>query len=130
MDNGNMHLYQELLECTSKQRQIMDDLSINLEKEGDILPFFLEYFEYWDRITEAIGNSKPEERIEEYESQALLNIMESINANVEHIHAQLQVKTDHTGSDLRGVRTQQKVLNAYYNLNNKDQVALYFDARK
>lgn len=130
--NGKVLLYQELLECTTKQRQIIENLNITLEKEEDILPFFSEYFERWNKITQDIEAADSTESIlDDSESQQYVsNLMAAINENVVYIQSELQTKTNNTGSDLRGVRTQQKVLNAYYNLNSKDQIALYFDAKK
>jgi hypothetical protein len=128
-----MNLYQELLDCTNEQRTLVEAELRKVEKEEDILPFFSVYFEKWNQIVEEIElvNTKLDaDDVSNEERQQLQDMMTGITENITYVQDRLEVTSSHTGNDLRGVRNQQKVMNAYYNLNSKDHVPLYFDAKK
>lgn len=128
-----MNLYQELLDCTNEQRTVVEAELRKVEKEEDILPFFSVYFEKWNQIVkeiEHVNNELDVEEVSDEERKQLQEMMNNITANINYVQDRLEVTSSHTGDDLRGVRNQQKVMNAYYNLNSKDHVPLYFDAKK
>ncbi len=126
-------LYRELLNRTVEQKEIMDNLLAEGKKEEDVLPFFASYFERWNQITdeiEMINSQLSSSIVPDQDAHQMGQLMKEIEENVDYIQGYLETTTNSTESDLRGVRNQQKVLNAYYNLNSKDNVPLYFDEKK
>lgn len=133
LSESRINLYRELFDCTAEQKETMDNLLADGKKEEDILPFFAAYFERWNQISDEIEwtNSQLSSPIvSDQELQQLEPLMKGIEENVGYIQGYLMTTSNGTESDLRGVRNQQKVLNAYYNLNSKDNVPLYFDEKK
>lgn len=104
-----------------------------MKEEEDFLPFFSTYFENWDRSVqeiEELDDQLGSVEISEQELKQLHEMISAISENVTFIQNHLEETTEITGSSLRGVRNQQKVLNAYYHLDSKDYIPLYFDAKK
>lgn len=131
--NKRLELYRELLECTTEQKRVAADYESMGKREEEILPFFAEYFETWDKHTQEIEWIERELGSldnSEADYMQIQEMMLQITSNINDIQVSLEAATKDTRKDLRGVRNQQKVMNAYYHLDSKDNVALYFDEKK
>ncbi|AIQ14810.1 hypothetical protein PDUR_25230 [Paenibacillus durus] len=122
-------LYMKLLDCSTRQLSLMAD------REGNDFPSLFEReAKEWNQITKEIEYIQEQMNLIDPEqssaSDSLLDLMQAIERQVEAIYHSLSESAADTGADLRSVKNQRKVMNAYYRLDQNDQVPLYFDHKK
>ncbi|WP_223065954.1 hypothetical protein [Paenibacillus caui] len=124
-------LYKELLVCSELQRELV--LKGDAEDIGGRFPPLASQ---WNRLTMEIEalqqqiNDFPADSIAADES--LTSVMNEILSNIEVAQNKLRDMSSNTGTGLQHVKNHQKVMNAYYNLQNRDrdQIPLYVDEKK
>ncbi|GGH33029.1 flagellar protein FliT [Paenibacillus segetis] len=95
---------------------------------------FSDSIEEWNQCTQQIDgiqNILKSKRLDQsYVSQDLVGLLQQLTSNVEEAKRLIELSTEHTGTDLRHARVQRKLMNAYYGMENPDQIPLYFDTKK
>lgn len=123
-------LFVKLIECSETQISL---LSSDREEEN-LFSLFSSSVQEWNQCTQQIDgvqsllNSLPSDHLDDAEE--LVELVELLATNVEKAKHLLEQSVDHTGTDLMHTRAQRKLMNAYYGIENTDQIPLYFDQKK
>ncbi|WP_239302130.1 hypothetical protein [Paenibacillus sp. ACRRY] len=124
-----MDLYTQLLECTELQKNIY----LNGEQE-EMLSSFLPISYRWDSIRRELDDVQQQLQAlgdaETQRSDDVIQIMKRTLENIHYIQNGIDQTTQDTSENLQSVKQQRKVMNAYYNLKQQDQISLYFDEKK
>lgn len=121
--------YVTLLECSRRQ------LNLLKEREGDEFPsLFSELQQEWnnssaeiDRIQQIISSI---DRQAVMASDKLQEIMQQCLDNMIILQQELAKYQEDLGGDVLAAKNQKSVMNAYYGMNRKEQIPLYFDEKK
>lgn len=120
-------LYGQLLECTKHQLELLS-AEESLERMTEV---YLQSAEKWEEIRGRIDRMDLEFPIlKEIQDAALAETMKNIQAYLQMIEAWLSDSIDETGSDLRTVKDQRLLMNAYYGMNRRGYHSFYFDEKK
>jgi len=120
----------KLIECSEKQIAL---LSSDREDEN-LFSLFSSLVEEWNQYTEQLDRiqsllaSLPGAYTDG--SKDLIEFFEKLALNVERSKGLLEQSVTHTGIDLRNAKAQRRLMDAYYGMNNPDQIPLYFDKKK
>lgn len=121
-------LFIRLIKCTDRQIQLLSN-----NEEEQITGLFDDTVQEWNQCTLQIDRIqnilKPMQLEQSNDSTELEGLLQKLAANVEQAKRLIEQSTEHTGTDLMHTRTQRKLMNAYYGMENTDQIPLYFDKK-
>lgn len=120
-------LYGQLLECTKHQLELIS-AEESLERMTEV---YLQSAEKWEEIRGRIDRLALEFPIlKEIQDAALAETMKNIQAYLQMTEARLSDSIQETGGDLRTVKDQRLLMNAYYGMNRRGHHSIYFDEKK
>ncbi|ANS76093.1 hypothetical protein AWM70_17135 [Paenibacillus yonginensis] len=122
-------MYRRLLACFVEQREL---LIVENEWE-EISSRFLSLVDSSTQIQNEIENLQVQINMHDPDSSpapVVLELISEIQKVVRSIQNALGRYSQSTGQNLKNVKNQQKVMNAYYHLQSREQVPLYFDEKK
>lgn len=123
-------LYEELLACSRRQLELLDkwtdeqfqDLFSRLVTQWSVLAHEIEAVQHQLNGQVLPGQVEPDE--------ALVQVMQAINVNVEQSQAKIRAAESGIDSDRAELRNQHKIMNAYYGAHRSDSAALYIDEKQ
>lgn len=118
----------KLLECARAQCELIDLLGSEDQYEEP----FLQLSGQWDQIRTEIEEleQKVGDQDLSHSDTSLVSIMEEIMECLRTIEKQLQDTVNEAGNDLRTVKDQRMLVDAYYGMNRKGHNSMYFDEKK
>lgn len=126
--NRRQALYMKLLECARAQCDLINLLGSEDQYEEP----FLQLSGQWDQIRAEIEELEQKVRDQDlsHSDTSLVSIMEEIMECMQTMDKQLQDTVNEAGNDLRTVKDQRMIVDAYYGLNRKGFKSMYFDEKK
>lgn len=118
----------KLLECARAQCDLINLLGSEDQYEEP----FLQLSGQWDQIRAEIEELEQKVRDQDLSNSdtSLVSIMEEIMECMQTMDKQLQDTVNEAGNDLRTVKDQRMIVDAYYGLNRKGFKSMYFDEKK
>jgi hypothetical protein len=121
-------LYRQLLSCFVEQRLLLDGSEWE-PISARFLPLVDESNQLQQKI-EAIQQQLEASKLDGSATNTTLQLIQEVQQEVAIIHVHLSQFAQFMGQNLMSVKNQQRVMNAYYHLQNREQVPLYFDEKK
>ncbi|WP_340005384.1 hypothetical protein MHH52_26805 [Paenibacillus sp. FSL K6-0276] len=120
----------ELIQCSESQL-----LMLSGEVDDDMASLFDQSIQTWNQYTEDMDRvqnllSSSAQSDNSDDSKELITLVQKLASNVEQSKSLLEQSAGHVGTDLKHARSQRKLMNAYYHMENTDQIPLYFDQKK
>lgn len=119
-----------LIECSESQLLLLCD-----EENENVASLFDKSIQQWnqytqqmDRVQNILSSSVMPEYLDD--SKDLVKLVQKLASSVDQTKSLLEQSTGHVGTDLMHARSQRKLMNAYYSMENSDQIPLYFDQKK
>lgn len=118
-------LYSKLLVCAREQYALLTNTeSEEQEKEFNRLST------EWDTICAQIERANQELGIPDRSDEALVEKMEKIAMVLSMTEGELNESVNEAGGNLKNVKDQKLLMNAYYGFNRRGHNSLYFDEKK
>lgn len=119
-------LYTSLLNCANRQYDLISMLGTEDEYEKS----FLQLSNEWDQLCAEVEIVQKEIGDVTQEDKELVSIMEEIMERLRTIDMRLQDTVGLAGNDLRTVKDQRMLVDAYYGMGRKGLDSMYFDEKK
>ncbi|MCM3701041.1 hypothetical protein [Paenibacillus macerans] len=120
-------LYVQLLEYTKHQLELIS-AEESLERMTEV---YLQSAEKWEEIRGRIDRMALEfPMLNEVQDATLVETIKNIQAYLQKIEARLSDSIHETGSDLRTVKDQRLLMNAYYGMDRRGYHSFYVDEKK
>ncbi|MNW45377.1 hypothetical protein D3C74_226400 [compost metagenome] len=119
-------LYLNLLGCAKSQYTLINSLSSNEEYEET----FLKLSNQWDQICNEIEDLDHQIGSVKETETFLIGIMNEIMECLHSTDKQIQDIVGSAGHDLRIVKDQRMLVDAYYGMGRKGLDSMYFDEKK
>ncbi len=126
LDEKRRTLYTSLLQCANKQYDLISILGTEEEYEKS----FLQLSNEWDQLCAEIETIQSEIEDVTQADEELVNIMKEIMERLGAIDLRLQDNVGLAGNDLKTVKDQRMLVNAYYGMGRKGLDSIYFDEKK
>ncbi|MCM3040934.1 hypothetical protein M3201_14620 [Paenibacillus motobuensis] len=118
-------LYSKLLVCAREQYALLTNTeSEEQEKEFNCLST------EWDTICAQIERANQEHGIPDRSDEALVEKMEQIAMVLSMTEGELNESVNEAGGNLKNVKDQKLLMNAYYGFDRRGHNSLYFDEKK
>jgi len=118
-------LYSELLDCAREQHALLTNIELEPNEEE-----YNRLSTKWDILCAQIEKADQEDGIPDRSDTVLVEKMEQIAMVLSMTEKELNDSVNEAGGDLKNVKDQKLLMNAYYGFARRGHNSLYFDEKK